>query len=118
MYIIRVFVFFSSFLCAFFALFLLKLITIIDRIYYNNIANNIIISRLLMLVFIFLFNLFVNFSSKFIIQLFFLNLFLTIILYIKLITILNIVKLIIRFKYIYINKKYILICKIKHKITL
>jgi len=117
-YTIRISIFFSSFLYIFSTIFLLKLIIIIDKIYYNNATNSVIISRLLILVFVFSFSFFVNFSSKFIIRLFFLDLFSIIILYIKLIAILNINRFFIQFRYIYINRKYISIYKIKYKIIL
>jgi len=53
MYIIRVVVSFSSFLCFSFVISLLTLIIVINEIYYNNVTKDVIIFKLLMLVFIF-----------------------------------------------------------------
>jgi len=97
-YITRAFVSFDSFLCFSFAISLLDLIIVIDEIYYNNATKDVIISRSSMLVFIFLFNLFVSFSNELMIRLFFLDLFLTIASYVELITILSVVKLVMRFR--------------------
>jgi len=98
MYITRAFVSFSSFLCFSFAISLLNLIIMIDKIHYNNAIKNVIIFKSSMLIFIFLFNLFVSFSNELMIQLFFLDLFLTIASYVELITILSAIKLVMRFK--------------------
>jgi len=67
MYIIRAFVFFNSFLCFSFVISLLDLIIVTSEVYHNNATKNIIIFKLLMLIFIFLFNLFVNFFNELII---------------------------------------------------
>jgi len=98
MYITRAFVFFNNFLCFSFLVFLLNLVIVISEIYHNNVAKDVIIFKLLMLVFIFFFNLFVSFSNELMIQFFFLNLFLTIASYTRLVTILSAIKFVMRFK--------------------
>ncbi len=117
-YTIRVSIFFSSFLCASFAIFLFELITMIDKIHYDDVANNVIISKLSMLMFVFLFSLFVSFFNELMIRFFFLDLSFIMTSYIKLITILSVVRLVIRSKYICVDEKYVSIYKIEREIVL
>ncbi len=118
MYITREFVFLSNFLYVSSIVSLFELITIIDKIYHGDAANDVTTFKLLMLVFVLRSSLLVSFSNKFIIRLVFLNLFLTIISYVELMAILSAIRLVIRSRYMCIDEECVSICRVERVVAL